>query len=102
MNCFCDRTYVPVAGVGQWNWGSFAQDVVKAGLQVGTQYAASELGGSGGTQTSTGINPALVNPYQYQQPFYAQPPAPATPAWLWPVAIGGGLLALAIVYKLSR
>lgn len=99
MNCFCDRNYVPVMGVGQWDWGSFAQDIVKAGLQVGTTYAASELGG-GGTQTSTGVNPALVNPYQYQQPYAQQPPAAATPAWVWPVVIGGGLLALALVYKM--
>lgn len=101
MNCFCDRNFTPVAGVGQWDWGSFAQDVVKAGLQVGTTYAASELGGS--RTTTPGVNPALVNPYgTIQQPVYMQPAAAGTPSWVWPVVIGAGLLVTVVMLKSKR
>lgn len=87
-----------VHGVGDFDWGTLAQDVVKAGLQIGAVVGAAELGGS---KTGTPVNAALPAPYTGYTT-----PAPATtttvsqlPAWFWPVAAGGGLLILAIVLK---
>lgn len=118
MNCSCDASFTPVAGVsgwfrnmrnghaspvvgvGQWNWGTFAQDIVKAGLQIGTTYAAGELGGDG--QQSTGINPALVNPYQQQPGMIQQPQSAGMPDWILPIAIGGGVVLIFLALQLRR
>lgn len=97
------------SGLGDFVQSGFGQALVGAGLSIGTAFALSKLdlapaprgnqGGalSGGSQ----VNPAgsVYNPLA-SAPVIIQQPAPAaTPAWLLPAAIGGGVLVLVLLMQ---
>lgn len=98
------------SGLGNFASSGFGQAIIGAGVSIGTAFALRELdlapspGNRGGTMAGgSTVNPAgsVYNPTAQApaQPIILQTPPAATPAWVWPAAIGAGVLVLFLAMR---